>query len=277
MTGTYYTFMPVRNTEKSIQAVIDSLLEQTLPPKEIIVVNDGSTDKTGDILREYQNSAPVKIITTDSKTRDYTRLVRLWNMCLQRDYDYHMVSPGDTIFQKDYAEIIVNAMDKDSKLVIASGNLQTEKAGDPRGAGRFVQQNFFYKFYKKYPEIVGYESEILFKAQIHGYKVFVFDAARFEHVDKLGHKHNFVDFGQGMKAIGYHPLFVLGRTLNEIKKNGDMGRKGAINMLWNYIKYRPEREGYFSLFPQDDRERVRSMQKRRMWQYVKDAFTRFKE
>ena len=80
-----------------------------------------------------------------------------------------------------------------------------------------------------------------------------------------------------MKAIGYHPLFVLGRTLNEIKKNGDMGRKGAINMLWNYIKYRPEREGYFSLFPQDDRERVRSMQKRRMWRYVKDAFTRFKE
>lgn len=270
--------MPVRNSEDTISAVMDSLIGQTLPPKKIIVVNDGSTDRTEKILQEYQKTDKrVKIINTGSKTRDYKRIVKLWNMCLESGYDYHMISAGDTVFQKDYAEIIINGMDRDPKIVVASGNTQTDEVADPHGGGRFVRQDFFYKFYKKYPEIVGYESEILFKAQIHGYKVFVYGTATFNHTDQLGHKHSFTEFGQGMRSIGYHPLFVLGRTINEIRKNGAIGRRGAISMLWNYIKYRPEREGYFSLFPQEDRKRVRILQKKKMLQKIRGAFARSKD
>jgi len=45
--------IPVFNSEHSIAACIDSVLAQTHPPGEIIVVNDGSTDDTDTILHAY--------------------------------------------------------------------------------------------------------------------------------------------------------------------------------------------------------------------------------
>ncbi len=51
--------VPVYNGEKTIKACIDSLLSQTLPGLEIIVVNDGSTDGTAQILAEYGDKIAV--------------------------------------------------------------------------------------------------------------------------------------------------------------------------------------------------------------------------
>jgi len=50
--------IPVYNEEKSIGKVIEELLK-TFPSSEIIVVNDGSTDSTGEILKKYN----IKVIT----------------------------------------------------------------------------------------------------------------------------------------------------------------------------------------------------------------------
>jgi glycosyltransferase involved in cell wall biosynthesis len=47
------TIIPVYNAERYVAAALDSVLSQTLPPNEIIVVDDGSTDGTPDVLRTY--------------------------------------------------------------------------------------------------------------------------------------------------------------------------------------------------------------------------------
>ncbi|MER2528085.1 MAG: glycosyltransferase family A protein [Candidatus Competibacter denitrificans] len=46
--------IPAYNTEKSLSKVIDSAIAQMIPA-EIIVINDGSTDKTSEVARFYRN------------------------------------------------------------------------------------------------------------------------------------------------------------------------------------------------------------------------------
>lgn len=53
--------MSVYNGEKYLQEAIDSILGQTFKDFEFLIINDGSTDKTGEILESY-NDPRIKII-----------------------------------------------------------------------------------------------------------------------------------------------------------------------------------------------------------------------
>jgi len=46
--------IPVFNTEKYLAEAIESVLSQTLKPTEIIVVDDGSTDKSIEVARQFE-------------------------------------------------------------------------------------------------------------------------------------------------------------------------------------------------------------------------------
>ena len=45
--------VPVYNVEKYLRECLDSIVNQTLQDIEIICVNDGSTDKSLEILKEF--------------------------------------------------------------------------------------------------------------------------------------------------------------------------------------------------------------------------------
>jgi len=276
MKSRYYVFLPVRNSEKSIEKVMDSLVGQSCPPEKILAVNDGSTDGTNGVLQEFKrrHGDKIGVFQTKSTTRDYKRIPSLWNMCLQRRFDYHMIAAGDTIFEEKYAEKILKELEADPEIVVASGHYGKERVVFPHGAGRFVKQDYFFRFYDRYPEIVGYETETVYKAMVNGYKAQVLKNARFEHTDQLGHKHDFAEFGQSMRAMGFHPLYALGRTVLEVVKNDNIGRRGACNMFWKYITFRPESAGYYSFFPKEDREKIRNLQKKRMKEKLGRPFRR---
>ena len=56
--------IPVYNAEKYISQALDSVLSQSLKDIEVICVDDGSTDKSLEILRQYEgNDTRVKVIT----------------------------------------------------------------------------------------------------------------------------------------------------------------------------------------------------------------------
>lgn len=58
--------IPVRNEEDSIDELLAGLLDQTLPPNEIVVTDGGSRDATTSIIQGYiDRGAPVRLIHTN--------------------------------------------------------------------------------------------------------------------------------------------------------------------------------------------------------------------
>lgn len=64
-------YVPAYNCETTIAKCLDSLLAQTYPNIEIVVVNDGSTDKTREILANYVTSC--RIIDQSNQGLSQTR------------------------------------------------------------------------------------------------------------------------------------------------------------------------------------------------------------
>ena len=52
--------VPIYNVEKYIKKCLDSLVNQTLQEIQIILVNDGSTDESGNIAKEYASKYLIK-------------------------------------------------------------------------------------------------------------------------------------------------------------------------------------------------------------------------
>lgn len=66
--------IPVYNTEKYLSRCLDSAINQTLKDIEIICVNDGSTDNSLDILKEYAaKDNRIKIISKGNEGAAITR------------------------------------------------------------------------------------------------------------------------------------------------------------------------------------------------------------
>jgi len=54
--------VPIYNVEKQLRKCIESILKQQIEEIQIILINDGSTDNSGIIAKEYANKYPNKIL-----------------------------------------------------------------------------------------------------------------------------------------------------------------------------------------------------------------------
>ncbi len=48
--------VPVYNRSEYLKESLDSILQQSLPPAEIVVIDDGSTDDSWDIIKGYKEN-----------------------------------------------------------------------------------------------------------------------------------------------------------------------------------------------------------------------------
>ena len=70
--------IPVYNVEKYLSECLDSVVKQTLRDIEIICINDGSTDNSLSILKEYASKdSRIKIIDKENQGQGYARKVGL--------------------------------------------------------------------------------------------------------------------------------------------------------------------------------------------------------
>ena len=66
---TISTVIPTYNREATIGRCIQSVLDQTVKPTEIIVVDDGSQDHTKEIVNEYAMNSTIPIILLHQKNK----------------------------------------------------------------------------------------------------------------------------------------------------------------------------------------------------------------
>lgn len=93
--------MATYNGEKYLKQQIDSILEQTYEDWKIIIHDDGSSDNTLDIVKEYVMKYPEKILWIDDKISTGGAKNNFFHLFQHADAPYIMLSDQDDVWQKD--------------------------------------------------------------------------------------------------------------------------------------------------------------------------------
>ncbi len=252
MTIKYATLTAVRNEEKNISVTIRGILNQSIKPKYIMVVDDGSTDNTASVLKniksDLMNMANIDIFQFDifdpvpitrpvlfTKTRKdrgfsglgtpamaivYNSGVHVLNQF--SDWDYLVIVPADMILSNSYVESIIKKMIPDHGIGGGIGASKDEFRSSYNldhvvGGGRIIKReilDYMHGFAKNF----NWESSVLHCADFLGTKVERFDDIVFHRIRAGGKGHfiSYIGWGRGMKDANYHPLVAMGRVVKEI-------------------------------------------------------------
>ena len=130
-------YIPAYNAEKTIEKSIESILQQTLIPKEIIVINDCSSDKTLNLLKNFNQ---IKIINNN---KNYG-LAKSRNIALKHSKDDFLASiDSDVVCEKNWLETLFNTM-KEKDVDFIGGKLIDKYIEEPANHWRsyYLKQNW---------------------------------------------------------------------------------------------------------------------------------------
>jgi len=119
-----------RNEEAYITNTINSIIYQTVLPREWIIIDDGSTDNTAAIVEGYsrQHSWIKLVKQNDRGYREvgYGAVEALYNGLANVDfnsYEYLSLIDADIVIERRYIEILLNKFDENKNMGIASGKV----------------------------------------------------------------------------------------------------------------------------------------------------------
>ncbi len=131
--------IPIYNVEQYLEQMVDSVLKQTFDNFELILVNDGSTDRSGEICNEYQKKDErVKVLHQTNGGHTRARKVGVESAAGK----YVMIlDSDDQIDLKMFEKMISCAEQNDDDIVIVGFikeyNNRTELFDHPSGSGVF--------------------------------------------------------------------------------------------------------------------------------------------
>src|SRR5688572_3079860 len=270
--GRVATIIPARNEEKFIGETLAALLNQDSTDNNIIVVNDGSEDKTKEVVNSFPNIELINIENRGFDAHGTPNLAKVINQGLEKLlpdvlYDYIMILGSDHILPSNYIRKIVDQMDDKRDIAICSGQIKGEKSKVPRGSGRIVRSDFWKSIGLRYPLKFGFETYLLIKAQQLGYRINVLNdliSLTSRPTRKSYKKETYVSYGKSLRALGYIQLYSAGRIGLISLKNP----KGAFYMLQGYTSSDIE------FYEEDFRSFLRYIQYGRLKQYIKSFLFR---
>src|SRR2546430_10236703 len=83
----YVLITPARNEEALIEKTLQSVIAQTAPPERWVIVDDGSSDRTAEIVERYAKGHPwIELLRrSPRKDRTFAGKVAAVNAGLERD------------------------------------------------------------------------------------------------------------------------------------------------------------------------------------------------
>jgi poly-beta-1,6-N-acetyl-D-glucosamine synthase len=227
---TYILITPARNEEKYIEKTLQSVAAQSVLPAVWVIVSDGSTDRTDEIVQAYaQKFSFIKLLRRPpDATRNFGSKAAAIRAGLDgletRAYDFIGFLDADISFEPDFFKKLLQKMEQAPGQGIGGGVIYEHDGNawtampasfdwSVAGALQFFRR-------KCYEDIGGYRplpkggidmlAEVM--ARMHGWSVKTFEDLQVYHYRRMGaEKGNLLHalFKRGIEEYvnGYHPLF----------------------------------------------------------------------
>jgi glycosyltransferase involved in cell wall biosynthesis len=228
----YVLIMPVRDEANYLQQTLDAITAQTVLPARLIIVDDGSTDATGEIAkRAAAKHAWIEVIhRTDRGVRSVgPGVIEAFYEGYQNlgDFDYEFLCKvdGDVTFGERYFEMLLKRFRQNPKLGAASGKVYLPIGGQ-LVSERMIDEQVIgaVKFYRRscFEAIGGFVCAVMWdvidghRARMVGWEAWSFPdpELRIIHHRLMGSSHKSVihgrlRWGRGNYFMGSHPLYVI--------------------------------------------------------------------
>lgn len=143
----YVLITPCRNEAHLIEKTLASVVLQTKLPLKWLIVNDGSTDTTGDVVAKYVARHPwIELINCSArKERHFAGKVHAFNAGLERvkQLPYEIIGnlDADVSLDPDHFEFLLSKFNEDMTLGVA-GTVFTEPDGYNSAIDSFEGQTY---------------------------------------------------------------------------------------------------------------------------------------
>lgn len=192
MNKSYVIITPAHNEESYIRFTLESVVEQTLLPEQWVIVDDGSTDGTANIVRSYTDKFPwIKLVTNPTignKPEGGSKIVQAFYLGHRAvdvsDFEFVVKLDADLTLPTRYFEEVSNTFLADPTVGMCGGFLTEYSAGKwERASSAKYHLRGAIKAYRKncFDQIGGIPATLLWdgidemKAMSIGWKVKILD------------------------------------------------------------------------------------------------------
>ncbi|MGD0236929.1 MAG: glycosyltransferase family 2 protein [Syntrophorhabdales bacterium] len=235
----YVLITPARNEEGNIGNTIESVISQTVLPKKWVIVSDGSTDRTDEIVKGHLPGNPwIEFVRVpEHRDRQFAAKVQCFNAGYERvkglDFEILGNLDADISLDRGYFEFLMDKFTEDSKLGVAgTPYVEDGKHYDYRftniehvsGACQLFRRSCFEEIGGYVPiKGGGIDWVAVTTARMKGWKTRTFTDKTCLHHRKIGTGNTspmLTWFKQGRKDyfLGNHPLWEVFRTLYQITR-----------------------------------------------------------
>jgi len=287
MQDSYVLVTAARNEEAYIERTIQSVVAQTVLPLRWVIVSDGSTDRTDEIVKRYADRYDyIEYLRLESNAkRDFASQVYGQHAGAERlrslDYELIGMLDADITVEPDYYERILREFRRDPELGLAGGVLFDLRRGkwvrqrvtlslNVSGPVQMFRRECFEAIGGYVPlEKGGQDAVAEVMVRMHGWQVRSFDDIQVLHYRPTGtegrsmYRAQFLS-GSEEYLLGYHPLFLAAKCLRRVGEKpyvlGSLLRLCGYCCSWWQQEQRRVTPEFIAYLRREQMQRIRNWQ-----------------